>query len=140
MFYLILWTVLIVVVLLVVYLLLTRFRDFDSDLSGNLWQRRWQQIEKYLQSSEEAAWRLAVIEADKFLDSQLKFKGIGGNSLGDRLKVAQAKFTHLRQVWPAHLLRNRLVHEPEYKLNLSQAKKAVASFYQAAKVLGFRKS
>jgi len=133
------WSAVGVVVLIALYLWLSRLIKYDDDLSGDLYQQRWQQIEKYLGSRDEPAWRLAVIEADNFLDSLLKFKGIGGNGLGDRLKVAQAKFKDLRQVWPAHLLRNRLVHESDYKLSHGHAKSAVRSFLQAAKVLGFKK-
>lgn len=134
------WSVIGVIVLVLLYLWLAKVQKHDDDLSGDLYQQRWQQIEKYLSGQTEPEWRLAVIEADKFLDSLLKFKGIGGSGLGDRLKVAQAKFKDLRQVWPAHLLRNRLVHESDHKLTHSQAKSAVRSFLQAGKILGFKKN
>jgi hypothetical protein len=131
------WSVGLLVLLVVLYLVFSRPRNDFSELDLDLWQERWRQIEKYLESDNAASWRLAVIEADKFLDGLLKQKGIGGESLGQRLKIAQSKYYGLKKVWPAHLLRNRLVHENDYYLSRKQARQAVKQFRQAAADLGY---
>lgn len=126
------------ILLVFIVIIIFRKHSVSSDvIDKDYWQQRWSVIQNYIQGNTQAEWRMAVIEADKFLDFVLKHKGIGGENLGQRLKVAQSKFKDLRAVWPAHILRNKLVHESDYNLSKSQAVKAVKSFRKAIKVLGF---
>ncbi len=109
--------------------------DYDEfDLST--WRDSWQKIKQLAKSQDEFAQRQAVIEADNLFDRLLKHKGIGGSTLGERLKIIQGRYPALRQVWPAHLLRNRLVHESNYKLKNNEAERAIKSFAQAMNELG----
>ncbi len=132
-------SVVVIICLLWFYKLLSRGRGDWAELDEEKWRQRWQQVESYLQADSPASWKVAVIEADNFLDNLLKIKGFPGKGLGDRLKFAQAKYKDLRAVWPAHLLRNKLVHEADTKLSRRQAKEAVAAFKRAAKILGYRR-
>ncbi len=97
--------------------------------------RRWQEIES-LASREESSRRMAIVEADKLLDHALKAIAMPGETLGERLKFAQYKYPNLRDVWFAHRLRNQLVHEANYHLDASNAKKALKSFRKALEMLG----
>jgi len=133
----ILWSAGLVLLFVVLYVIFTRFRVHSDEFDRDVWHERWEQVENYLASSNMGEWRLAVIEADKFLDGLLKHKGIAGNSLGERLKVAQGKWGDLRRVWPAHILRNKLVHDSGFMLSHGRAKQAVKDFKKAVKVLGF---
>lgn len=109
--------------------------DYD-ELDQRRWNARWQKIQTLLQEKNDFAWRQAVIEADNIFDDLLKHKGFGGSSLGERLKIAQGRYKELRAVWPAHILRNRLVHETDAPISQQQAKKAVTDFYTALQTLG----
>lgn len=124
------------ILLMIIIFFIFRKRFTGSEvIDKDYWQQRWSLIQNYIQGDSEGEWKMAVIEADKFLDFMLKHKGIGGENLGQRLKVAQSKFKSLRDVWPAHILRNKLVHESDYKLDKSQAVKAVKSFRRAIESL-----
>src|SRR3989344_2079440 len=47
---------------------------------------RWEEIKRHVSSFVEAEWKLAVIEADKFVDDVLKTAGFAGESMGERLR------------------------------------------------------
>ncbi len=130
-------SIIVVVLLIVIWHFLHKQREDWSELDYDRWQQRWRQIEKYLDSQDPLAWKMAVIEADNFLDNLLKIRGFTGRGLGDRLKFAQVKYKQLKEVWPAHILRNKLVHESDFTVSQRKAKSAVASFKKALKSLGY---
>lgn len=99
-------------------------------------QKRWNQIEELLSRREDVSWKLAVLEADKLLDHSLKAMGFGGNSLGERLKLAAYRHPKIRNVWPAHITRNKLAHEASYSLGQGAARQAVSQFKKALQELG----
>ncbi len=78
---------------------------------------------------------MAIVEADKLLDSSLKSMTIPGETLGERLKFASYKYPELRKVWFAHKLRNQLVHEASFEISVGQAKSALHEYKKALKVL-----
>ncbi len=99
-------------------------------------QKRWNIIEGYLKRQEEMSWKLAVMEADTLLDHALKSRGFGGQTMGERLKLAAYKYPKIRDVWGAHLTRNKLAHEASYHLSFGQARNAISSFKRALEQLG----
>lgn len=121
--------------IVIVIFVVSQEKDYD-ELDISTWREQWQKIKKMVNSSDEYVQRQAVIEADNLFDNFLKYKGIGGSSLGERLKIIQSRYPAVRQVWPAHLLRNRLVHENNYILKKSEAKNAIKKFNQGFKNLG----
>lgn len=98
--------------------------------------KRWQSIQELVARNDEISAKLAVMEADKLLDHALKAKYFSGNTLGERLKVACYKYPRLKAVWPAHLTRNRLVHEANFHLSPGAARDAIRQFHLALKELG----
>ncbi len=98
--------------------------------------KRWAQIEELLARNDEMSYKLAVMEADKLLDHALKSRFLPGNSLGERLRAACGKYPSLRAVWPAHLMRNKLVHEANYRLDDRAARSAISQFKRALQELG----
>ena len=78
--------------------------------------KKWSIIAGKSNSLKTGDWKLAIIEADKFLDDLLKRLGYGGESMGDRLKKLDSKkIANLDQIWQAHKIRNDIVHHPEYE-------------------------
>jgi hypothetical protein len=134
------WQILGIIIFIIFLVFLTwllqhKSNDYD-EFDKNKWTARLQKIDKLLQESNDSAWRQAVIEADNVFDELLKHKGIGGATLGERLKIAQSRYKELRLVWPAHILRNKLVHETDVTISQRQASRAVADFRAAWRILG----
>lgn len=94
----------------------------------------WQEIEKTSEHGLMGA-KLSVIEADKLLDGVFKSMAMPGETLGERLKYAGYKYPDIKKVWPAHRLRNQLVHDSAFQLSVRQAKGALDDYRKALKVL-----
>lgn len=95
----------------------------------------WDDITATAARPDQSA-RFAVIEADKLLDYALKARGYKGETMGDRLRAAGHDFSYTDDVWHAHKLRNKLVHEAEYQVDARLINRAIGQFYQALKDLG----
>lgn len=97
----------------------------------------WQKVQRHLFQGDDNSLKLALLEADKILDDTLRLAGFRGENLGDRLKkLDESRLPNLDQVWEAHKLRNRLVHESDFKLNRDTAERALAIYEQAFRDLG----
>jgi len=98
--------------------------------------RIWAKIMVRLERASESEYKLAVIEADGLLDDTLKRMGYAGESLGDRLKqLTEATLPNLDLLLKAHKIRNDIVHDPDYRLSLEQAKRTLKIFEQALRDL-----
>lgn len=130
--------IVIVVILIVGIMWLKKLfhREDFYGMSRQEIQKRWNDIENYLKHQDEMSWKLAVMEADKLLDHALKSRGFGGQTMGERLKLAAYKYPKIRDVWGAHLTRNKLVHEASFHLSFGQARSAIFSFKHALEQLG----
>lgn len=93
---------------------------------------RWNEVVGHLDSARETDWKLAVIEADKLVDTALGRAGFSGDTFGDRLSNIQpGSLLSLDGLWWAHKVRNRLAHEMDYFLRYTEARQAIA-YYGAA--------
>lgn len=104
-------------------------------LDSRFYNEQWQKILGYI-STSEAGWRLAIIDADKLVDHALKARGYKGESMADRMRAAQKTFSHYNDLWAAHKLRNRLVHEPNVNLGKGLTQRSLQEFRRALKELG----
>ena len=97
---------------------------------------RWEEIGRHINSTREAEWKFAVIEADKLVDELLKGAGFPGDTMGDRLmNIQPGQLTTLQNLWEAHKIRNRLVHDVNYFLRYTEAKRAVGLYEKTLKEL-----
>jgi len=96
---------------------------------------QWQEIEK-LSTSGSMGAKMAIVEADKLLDGVLKSMMMHGSTLGERLKFAGYKYPELRHVWPAHRLRNQIVHESTFSVSERHARSALHDYERAMKSIG----
>jgi hypothetical protein len=98
--------------------------------------KEWQNIVKRLDSRDEANYKLAIIEADKLLDTVLKDLTIPGSTMGERLKaIPTSQLPSIDNVWQVHKLRNHLVHTTEFKISDNKVKQAIDIYKQALKEL-----
>jgi len=95
-------------------------------------EKSWQKIKAGLETGIESEYKLSVIKADKILDDTLNRMGFGGVSLGERLdKLTTASLPNLEEVRAAHKIRNNVIHDPDYRLSLEDARKAIAAYEKA---------
>ena len=97
---------------------------------------RWDEIQKHLNSTKEAEWKFAVIEADSLVDYILKSSGYPGDTMGERLKnIDKSQIVTLDYLWEAHKIRNRLAHDMNYFLRYGEAKRAIQLYEKTLKEL-----
>jgi len=87
-------------------------------------------------AGNESTFALAIINADKLLDSALKKRSFKGETMGERLVSSKNVLSKRQRVWEAHKLRNRLVHEEDVKLDRKKTLEALKGFESALKDLG----
>jgi len=103
-------------------------------LNKKYFQRKWIELLNLVKTPEGMV--LAVIDADKLMDEALRRRHFKGTSTGERLVSAQHSFSNNDDVWHAHKLRNRLVHETDVRIKQKDAKAALESLKQGLKDLG----
>lgn len=92
----------------------------------------WKIIKAGLETEKESEWKLSVIKADSTLDNALNRMGYGGQTLGERLdKLTTASLPNIEEVGQAHKLRNNIIHDPDYRLSLEGARKAISAYEKA---------
>lgn len=104
----------------------------SSSIDKQFVARKWNEITTTASRTDQSA-RFAIIEADKLLDYVLKARGYAGDTMGDRLRSANNDFSYTDDVWHAHKLRNKLVHEAEYQIDSRLIHRGVEQFRQALK-------
>jgi len=98
--------------------------------------KSWDKILARLQTGDESEYKLAVIEAEDLLDDILKRMGYEGEDLGGRLShLTAATLPNIRELWQAHQVRNNIVHDPDYRLSLDEARKTLEIYEKALRDL-----
>ncbi len=105
-------------------------------LEKQKWAQEWEKIKKRLQLNLEAEAKLAIIEADGLLEEILKNMGYTQKSFEEKLtKLTPEILPNLQEIQMAHKLRDNIVHDPSYRLNLEEAKKVLAIYEKALEEL-----
>ena len=102
--------------------------------------KKWKLISNRLKSASESDWKIAIIEAESFLDEIFEKIGLEGEGFGQKLKqIKISEFSNIivEDIWQAHKVRNNIVHDPNYRLNFEQAKKTLIIYEKALNDLGF---
>ncbi|MCA9365963.1 hypothetical protein KC722_00065 [Candidatus Kaiserbacteria bacterium] len=72
---------------------------------------RWEDVLMHSGTNNPNDWKLAIIEADIMLGELLDAMGLGGTTIGEKLKSASPNsFKTLDQAWRAHRVRNEIAH------------------------------
>ena len=102
-------------------------------------QNKWVEIENLLKLGRPSNFQKAVLEADKIVDFVLKKMQFSGETMADRMKSAQNRFSNYQTyqaLWDAHKIRNRIVHEMQSEVLNYEAKEAIEKFKKALNNLG----
>ncbi|MFZ1249898.1 MAG: hypothetical protein WAR37_00390 [Candidatus Microsaccharimonas sp.] len=118
------------------FVVISLSKNSPRNLDQDKYRSRWMTIESKLKRDEESSHTLCVLEADKLLDQALRERGYSGNTMAERMKQCQGKWTNGNGVWAAHKLRNRLAHETDVRLDYERARQALVAFKQALKDVG----
>lgn len=100
------------------------------------YQTRWLKVENSLKKDDPNSYAIAVMNGDKLLDKAMIEMGIGGKTMGERLKRVDSRLSDVNKVWYAHKIRNQIAHESDFQLDYTAASRALASFKRALKDLG----
>lgn len=96
--------------------------------------KRWESIQKRMESPAESEHKLAIIEVDDFLNEILEMRGYKGTKLEERIsQVEDIKLSNIKEILDAHKIRNALVYQPDYKLEPDKAKKLLEIYEKAIK-------
>mgnify|MGYP001293809895 CR=1 FL=1 len=116
-------------------ILISLTRRGGSSLDQDKYRSNWLQITQKKGDSPDS-WQLAVLNADKLLDSALRERGVKGDSMGQRLKNSSGYLSKIDAVWRAHKLRNRIAHEHDMQITKRQTEDALNIFRDALRDLG----
>lgn len=97
---------------------------------------KWLEVQEMLRQGGPANFRQAIVESDKLVDMVLKSR-VRGETMGERMREAKSLFLPdvYHNLWTAHKIRNKVVHEAEFEGLSSDAKTAVRYFEQALRAL-----
>lgn len=98
--------------------------------------KRWQKIMKGIETGTESEYKVAIIEADEFLYKTLEDKGYDGETFEELIGTAGRKIVpSAEDILSAHNIRNSIVHDSDYKLDLEMAKGILDNYGKAIKNL-----
>ena len=96
--------------------------------------KRWANIMKKTESGTESDYKLAMVEADDFLYQVLEERGYEGETFEELVENAGKKMlANYEDILAAHTIRNSVVYELDYKLDLEMARRMLTSYEAAIK-------
>ncbi|MEK7547213.1 MAG: hypothetical protein AAB536_03495 [Patescibacteria group bacterium] len=116
-------------------------------LSTAVLNERWESIVSRSRINSPESLRMAIIDADNFVDDVLKRMGLEGDSMAskektggsmaDRLEnLSTDDFKTLNRLWAAHRVRNKIVHEPGFVVSREEAQTTLADYASFLKEVG----
>lgn len=92
-------------------------------------RERWDAIQSKHEAGTPEAMRIALIEADAYVDGVLRRFGLAGEHMADRLsRIDPEDVSTLDRLWRAHRVRNNIVHTPGFTLSAHEAKRALDDY------------
>jgi hypothetical protein len=99
--------------------------------------KRWKKIMKRTEGGIESEYKLALIEADDFLSYMLDDRGIEGKDFNEMIeKGGRALLPNTDEILAAHEVRNSIVYDSDYKLDIDKANKLLAIYETTIKNIG----
>lgn len=98
----------------------------------------WERIRQNGYSEEESRWRLAIIEADIYMDKLLDQKGYVGETVSDKLKqLSENQLSSIQYAWEAHKIRNKIAHEgADFVLTFPETRRVILLYEVVFRELG----
>jgi len=100
-------------------------------------EKRWNKIKGRIESGSEAEYKLAIIEAEDYLNEILDERGYEGKDFTESIQSASRLISSiLGEILSAHEVRNAIVYNPDYKISPEQAKKVLGIYESAINSIG----
>ncbi len=125
----------IIIIGIIMLMVIATTRKRVPGLDQEEFRSKWLKIEASI-IDDEASCHLAILNADKLLDTALKARGFAGETMGERMKSARSTFSNNNAVWAAHKLRNQIAHESDVNIKPKTARYALKAFKKALKDVG----
>lgn len=104
-------------------------KDSTFTVRSAMLRDQWKAIQEKFALGTPEALRVAMIEADAFVDEALKKSGLPGQHMADRLSgLNPNELKTLDRVWSAHRLRNDIVHTPGFVVSAKDAETAMGDY------------
>jgi hypothetical protein len=116
-----------------------RVRDviLKTDMPKKRATEAWEAVQRHFFSGNANDLKMAIVQADNILSDALRYAGVRGSNLGDRLKnIKRGQIPNLEDIWAAHKLRNEIAHETSFVLKRDTAERALEAYETALKNLG----
>lgn len=98
--------------------------------------RKWRKIISRLENKSEPEAKLAILEADALLDEVLKKSGYPGQTLAEKLeKITTDTLPNLEELKKARQVRENIISDPAYKLDLEKAKEVLKVYEKSLTLL-----
>jgi hypothetical protein len=98
----------------------------------------WKKITNRLDSQIEPEYKLAILEADDLVDGVFAKMGYSGSAMAEKInKMDISILPNMSAILEAHKIRDNIVHDPDYKLDLARAKETIGVYEQALRDLEF---
>jgi hypothetical protein len=111
-----------------------------ADMPKKRAEDAWKKMQAHFFAGDDNDLKIAIMEADNLLEEALRFAGVRGNNLGDRLKnLKKSDVPNLDQIWQAHKLRNQIAHEAGFTLRRDLAERTLGIYEEALHNLGVLK-
>ncbi|KKR21962.1 MAG: hypothetical protein UT50_C0002G0053 [Candidatus Moranbacteria bacterium GW2011_GWA2_39_41] len=92
-------------------------------------RKTWQKIRQKLETSNENDYKVAIIEADAFIEDIITRLGYDGDNFAERLRgIPDGQIENIEGIKEAHELRNRIIHDDKFELSKEEAEHAVGHF------------
>jgi hypothetical protein len=89
----------------------------------------WDGIERRLRSDNPSHYKAAILEADHFVDTLLRESGFAGKNMGERLATLHpGQLENYEGLRMAHTIRNRIVNEPNFTVDRTEAEDLLAKY------------
>jgi len=96
--------------------------------------KRWQKIIKRIEGGGEKEHKLAIVEADDLLFKVLEEQGYEGETFEELVNSARNKIMpNTKVILSNHAVRDSIVYNPDYQLDILVAKKILADYEKAIK-------
>lgn len=94
-------------------------------------RKKWDKIRAEIKKEDESSYKVAIISADNIIDDLIKRMGYKGANMGERLAgINPGQIDNIKELQQAHEIRNRIIHEENFKLNKDQIEE-VMGYYES---------
>jgi hypothetical protein len=85
-------------------------------------RKEWMVIRQKLESASPDDYKVAIIEADAFIDGIIQGLGYSGDNFGERLEnIPEEHIVNVAGMKQAHKIRNKIIHDDNFVLSKSDA-------------------